>query len=276
MKTKTVAPFLKWVGGKRQLMPYIKEMLPDTFSTYFEPFVGGGAVLFDLQPEKAIINDYNAELVNVYNCIKNKPQELIKDLKKHKNESEYFYALRLLDRKEGFQKLSDIKKASRVIYLNKTCYNGLYRVNASGEFNSPFGRYKKPNIVNEETILAVSEYLNSGDVGILNCDFEEAVRSAKKDDFVYFDPPYDPVSKSASFTGYVSGGFGREEQVRLRDLCDKLDKAGVKFMLSNSATAFIEDLYKAYDVVHVKANRFINSNAQKRGAINEVIIRNYG
>ncbi|MFT5884119.1 MAG: DNA adenine methylase [Arcticibacterium sp.] len=276
MKNKSVAPFLKWVGGKRQLMPYIKEMLPDTFSTYFEPFVGGGAVLFDLQPKKAVINDYNTELVNVYECIKDKPNELIKELKKHKNESDYFYDLRLLDRKEGFHKLSNIKKASRVIYLNKTCYNGLYRVNSSGEFNSPFGRYKKPNIVNEATILAVSDYLNSSDVSIFRGDFEEAVKSAKKGDFVYFDPPYDPVSKSASFTGYVKGGFDKEEQIRLRDLCNELHTKGVKFMLSNSDTPFIEDLYKAYEVVHVKANRFINSNAQKRGAINELIIRNYG
>ncbi|MGB0880933.1 MAG: DNA adenine methylase [Polaribacter sp.] len=274
-KNKLISPFLKWVGGKRQLMPAIKELIPKNYSNYYEPFIGGGAVLFNLQPKKAVINDFNKELINVYKTIKENPEALISDLKTHKNESDYFYDLRALDREENFKNLSTIKKASRVIYLNKTCYNGLYRVNNSGEFNSPFGRYKNPNIVNETTIKAVSKYLNTSDITILNNDFEEALKGIKKESFVYFDPPYDPVSTSSNFTGYVQGGFDIYEQVRLKDLCDTLDKKGVKFLLSNSATQFIEDLYKDYKISYVKANRSINSNGKKRGEIDEVLIRNY-
>lgn len=274
-KNKLIAPFLKWVGGKRQLMPAIKELIPKKYTNYYEPFIGGGAVLFELQPKKAVINDFNEELINVYQTIKENPEELILDLKTHKNESDYFYDLRALDREDNFENLSNIKKASRVIYLNKTCYNGLYRVNNSGEFNSPFGRYKNPNIVNETTIRAVSKYLNTNKITILNRDFEEALNGIKKGSFVYFDPPYHPVSASSNFTGYVQGGFDMYEQVRLRDLCNKLNEKGVNFLLSNSATQFIEDLYKDYKISYVKANRSINSNAKKRGEIDEVLIRNY-
>lgn len=266
-KNKLIAPFLKWVGGKRQLMPAINGLLPKNYTNYYEPFIGGGALLFDLQPKNAVINDFNQELINVYQTIKDSPEELITDLKTHKNESDYFYDLRALDRENGFNELSNIKKASRIIYLNKTCYNGLYRVNNSGEFNSPFGRYKNPNIVNEITIRAVSKYLNNSDITIINKDFEEALEDIKKGSFVYFDPPYHPVSDSSNFTGYIQGGFDMFEQVRLRDLCDKLNKNGVKFLLSNSATQFIEDLYKDYEISYVKANRSINSNATKRGEI---------
>lgn len=274
-KNKLIAPFLKWVGGKRQLMPAIKELIPKNYTNYYEPFIGGGAVLFDLQPKNAVINDFNEELINVYQTIKENPEELISDLKTHKNESDYFYDLRALDREDNFENLSNIKKASRVIYLNKTCYNGLYRVNNSGEFNSPFGRYKNPNIVNETTIRAVSKYLNTNKITILNGDFEEALKGIKKGSFVYFDPPYHPVSASSNFTGYVQGGFDIYEQVRLRDLCNKLNEKGINFLLSNSATQFIEDLYEDYKISYVKANRSINSNAKKRGEIDEVLIRNY-
>ena len=274
-KNKLVAPFLKWVGGKRQLMPTITELMPKNFTDYYEPFVGGGAVLFHTQPKNAVINDLNEDLINVYNTIKKNPEELIKDLKTHKNESEYFYDLRILDRTEGFEKLSNIKKASRIIYLNKTCFNGLYRVNNSGEFNSPFGRYKNPNIVNEITIRAVSKYLNNNKIQIFSKDYEEVLENIEKGSFVYFDPPYHPVSKSSSFTGYIQGGFDMYDQTRLRDLCIKLDKKGIKFMLSNSAVPLIEDIYKEFNITYVKANRSINSNGRKRGEVDEVIIRNY-
>ena len=274
-KNRLITPFLKWVGGKRQLMPAINELLPKKYTSYYEPFVGGGAVLFEIQPKKAIISDFNSELVNTYNVIKNQPEELIEDLKTHTNESEYFYNIRSLDRQEDFEKLSDVKKASRVIYLNKTCYNGLYRVNNSGEFNSPFGKYKNPNIVNDVTIRAVSKYFNANDITIINGDFENALKNIRKGAFVYFDPPYDPVSKSSNFTGYVQGGFNIFDQIRLRELCDKLDKKGVKFLVSNSATQFILDQYSGYNITFVKANRAINSNASKRGEVDEVLIRNY-
>ena len=232
-------------------------------------------MLFEIQPKKAIVNDFNSDLVNTYNVIKNQPEKLIEDLKTHINDSEYFYNIRALDRKEDFDQLSDIKKASRMIYLNKTCYNGLYRVNNSGEFNSPFGKYKNPNIVNDVTIRAVSRFLNANDITIINGDFESVLKNIRKGAFVYFDPPYDPVSKSSNFTGYVQGGFNMFDQVRLKDLCDKLDKKGVKFLVSNSATQFILDQYSDYNVAFVKANRAINSDASKRGEVDEVLIRNY-
>lgn len=275
-KNTSIAPVLKWVGGKRQLMPAIQELIPKNYKHYYEPFIGGGAVFFYLQPSKAVINDFNEELMNVYQTIKEHPEELIFDLKTHRNESNYFYDLRALDREESFENISNVKKASRVIYLNKTCYNGLYRVNNSGEFNSPFGRYKNPNIVNEATIRAVSKYLNTNNITILNGDFEEALKGIKKESFVYLDPPYHPVSVSSNFTGYVQERFDISQQVRLRDVCNKLNEKGVHFLLSNSATQFIEDLYKDYKIRYVKANRSINSNAKKRGEVDEVLIRNYG
>lgn len=271
-----VTPFVKWVGGKRQLLPDILANLPLQYNTYAEPFIGGGAVLFKLQPKKAIINDFNGELINLYLTIKNNLEELLADLKKHENTPEYFYEIRGLDRKEDFREMDAIRRASRVIYLNKTCYNGLYRVNSSGEFNAPFGKYKNPNIVNENTLRAVSAYLNENDIEIYCGDFEEAVKKLKNGDFVYFDPPYDPVSKSANFTGYVEGGFGTRDQQRLRDVCKKLDKKGVHFLVSNSDTAFIREQYDAFNLVEVKAKRSINSDSRKRGAVRELLIKNYG
>lgn len=274
-KNKLVAPFLKWVGGKRQLIPEIVKLMPKKYNNYYEPFVGGGALFFHLQPKNAIINDLNKELIDTYKVIKENVEDLIVDLKTHQNDSDYFYKIRALDRTDNYKNLSLIKKASRILYLNKTCYNGLYRVNGAGEFNVPFGKYKNPNIVNEITLRAVSKYLNNHEVKILNKDFVEIFKDVEKKDFVYFDPPYDPISKSSNFTGYVQGGFDEAAQERLRDLCNALDKKGVKFLLSNSATDFIKGLYKDYKINYVKAKRHINSNAQKRGAIDEVLIKNY-
>ncbi|MGG3689052.1 DNA adenine methylase [Caldifermentibacillus hisashii] len=275
-KSRVIQPFLKWAGGKRQLLPEIRKYIPKRMGTYYEPFLGGGAVLFDLQPKKAVINDINSELINTYLVIKNNVDELIEDLRKHENTSDYYYKIRDLDRdKNRFSKLSDVEKASRLIFLNKTCFNGLFRVNSQGQFNVPFGRYKNPNIVNEFVLRAVSHYLNNNEVKILNGDFADAVSSAKKGDFVYFDSPYDPVSETASFTGYTLGGFNKDEQIRLRDLFVDLDKRGCKVLLSNSATDFIKDLYKDYHIEIVSATRNINSIATKRGKIDEVLVMNY-
>ncbi|MGP5121135.1 DNA adenine methylase [Psychrobacter alimentarius] len=274
-KNKLVMPFLKWVGGKRQLISDIEPLIPSKISTYYEPFIGGGAVLLNQQPKKAVINDYNAELINVYEVVRDNVDELIEDLAMHENESEYFYKIRLQDREEGFDKLSALKRASRVIYLNKTCFNGLYRVNSSGEFNTPFGRYKSPNIVNEPVLRAVSKYLQNNDIQLLSGDFEDALKGARKGAFVYLDPPYDPLSKSSNFTGYVEGGFGSDQQERLRDVCIKLHQKGVNFLLSNSATPFIKGLYKDFEIIEVGAKRHINSVASKRGEVTEVLVRNY-
>ena len=274
---KLVAPFLKWVGGKRQLMPSIVEHLPENINEhkYIEPFIGGGAVLFNLQPKNAIINDFNEELINVYQVIKNNLDELIADLKKHKNEAEYFYSIRSLDRNGEFKKLTAVQRASRIIFLNKTCFNGLYRVNNAGEFNSPFGRYKNPNIVNEPTLKAVNKFLNSNNIEIISGDYSEILKNADKKCFVYLDPPYHPISESSNFTGYVQGGWNIYDQVDLKTACDELHKKGVKFLLSNSSAEFIKDLYKDYKITIVKANRAINSNGADRGEVDEVLIRNY-
>lgn len=277
MKNPLVNPVVKWVGGKRQLLNELLPLIPDKFSSYCEPFFGGGAVLFALQPSSAIINDLNSDLITMYQVIKNNVDGLIEDLYTYKNTSEYFYHIRDIDRdKAKYDELSDLQKASRLIYLNKTCYNGLFRVNSAGEFNTPFGHYKNPNIINEPVLRAVSGYFNKAKIKFFNQDFEVVLNTMRKGSFVYLDPPYDPVSNSASFTGYNKGGFDRDEQVRLKCCCDKLNKKGIKFMLSNSATEFIKDLYKDYDITIVKATRAINSDGAKRGAVEEVIIRNYG
>jgi DNA adenine methylase len=275
-KKAILQPFLKWAGGKRQLLPIIREYVPKEYKTYYEPFLGAGAVLFALRPAKAVINDLNWELINCYRVIKDSLAELLTDLAKHKNDEDYYYQIRDLDRTGEFQNLSAVTRASRIIFLNKTCYNGLFRVNSDGQFNVPFGRYKKPKIVDEAVLRAVSSYLNKNDIQIMNKDFAAAVERAEKGDFVYFDPPYDPVSNTSSFTGYNLHGFSRDEQKRLRDVFRILDKKGCFVLLSNSATDFILDLYKDYKVVTVEANRAINSVPTGRGKVNEVLVMNYG
>lgn len=276
-KNKLVAPFLKWVGGKRQLLPKIIEHLPNNLRKlkYYEPFIGGGAVLFHLQPDNAVINDSNKELINVYIVVKNYLEELIIDLKKHKNSSEYFYQIRGLDRTAEFSKLTNVQKASRIIYLNKTCFNGLYRVNRAGEFNAPFGRYKNPNIVNEPTLKAVNKYLNKKNISINSGDYSDILKQANENSFVYLDPPYHPISVNSNFTGYVRGGWNMFDQVRLRESCDQLNEKGAKFLLSNSSAQFIKDQYENYNIITVKAIRAINSNGSERGKIDEVLIKNY-
>ncbi len=273
---KSVVPFVKWVGGKRQLLNEIEKHIPERFSRYYEPFIGGGAVLFHVQPRNAVINDSNEELVNLYNIIKETPEELIKDLKKHRNEEKYFYKVRGIDREKAkYLKLSDIERASRIIFLNKTCYNGLFRVNSSGEFNSPFGRYKNPNIINAIKLRAVSSYLSKNNIKILNTDYEKSLSNIRKGAFVYFDPPYDPISNSSNFTGYTKNGFDKTEQQRLKKVCDRLNNRKVKFLLSNSSTEFIRDLYKDYPIFPIKAKRSINSKGGGRGAITEILVKNY-
>ena len=276
-KNKLVVPVVKWVGGKRQLLDEITPLLPKRITSYCEPFLGGGAVLFSIQPTRAIVNDLNQDLITVYEVIRDDVESLRESLKNHENTAEYFYAIRDMDRdKEVYQAMSKVERASRLIYLNKTCYNGLFRVNSSGEFNSPFGHYKNPNIVNEPILRAVSKYFGASNITFYSEDFAETLKRVRKGGFVYLDPPYDPVSDTASFTGYNKGGFDRNEQIRLKQCCDELTRRGVKFMLSNSATEFIKELYGEYEITIVKAKRAINSDASKRGAIEEVLIRNYG
>jgi DNA adenine methylase len=274
-KNELLRPFLKWAGGKRQLLPELRRYLPRQLRRYFEPFLGGGAVLFHLQPKWAVVNDINEELINTYRVIQNNVEGLVAALSQHLNEREYYYRLRDLDRSERFSELTDVERAARIIYLNKTCYNGLFRVNSQGQFNVPFGDYKNPKIVDEVVLRAVSYYLNSNDITFLQVDFEEALREAGKGDFVYLDPPYDPVSNTASFTGYNLDGFGRDEQIRLKAVVDDLTRRHCRVLLSNSATDFITDLYRDYTVVVTGATRVINSDATRRGKVDEVLVLNY-
>ena len=275
-KNLLLSPILKWVGGKRQLLSEIIPLIDESCDNYVEPFIGGGAVLFRLQPKKAIINDYNTELINVYRTVRDDLDGLVALLKEHEkyNSSDYYYEVRALDRTPDFDKMSNLEKAARIIYLNKTWYNGLYRVNSLGQFNSPYGRYKNPNIVNEVVLRAISKYLNRNEISIRSGDYKDVLNDIEKNSFVYLDPPYMPISSSSSFTGYTEGGFGYDKQVELKEECDKLNSKGVHFLQSNSDCEEIRELYKDYRIKVVKAKRAINSDAKKRGQINEVLIYN--
>ncbi len=272
-------PFVKWVGGKRQLLAQFRKLNlypPELFDIktgkYFEPFVGGGAVFFDLLPEKGFLSDLNKELVTTYNVIKNDVDVLITSLKKHKTDKEYFLKIRAQDPNE----LSDLNVASRFIFLNRTCFNGMYRVNSKGGFNVPYGKYNNPLICDEDNLKKVSKALQG--IEIKHQDYKEVLKKAKKGDFVYFDPPYYPVSKTASFTSYTSEAFLDKEQIELKNTFVKLHKRGCFVMLSNSDTPFINKIYsepKGLRITKVHAGRAINSNASKRGKITEVLITNY-
>ncbi len=271
-------PFLKWAGGKRQLLPVIKGYFPKRFTQYYEPFVGAGAVLFYLQPNQGVINDTNSELINCYQVIKRNPEKLLKLCQEHRenNSKEHYYWLREQDRKDDFKDRSPVERAARIIYLNKTCFNGLFRVNSSGQFNVPYGKYSNPLITDSAVVRAVSDYLNQRDISILEGDFEKAVSNARKGAFIYFDPPYHPLSDTSSFTGYSVNGFGEDEQIRLKEVCDKLSERGCQVLVSNSSASFIKELYcdPKYEIVEVKASRAINTVASKRGRIKELLIYN--
>lgn len=266
-------PIVKWVGGKRQLMFELLKNMPKDYNRYFEPFIGGGALFFELQPNNAYISDMNEELINLYQVVRDNVDELITNLQKHDISKEYFMEIRNIDRTEEYQNWSDIKKASRFIYLNRTCFNGMYRVNSKGEFNVPFGHYKNPRILDENNLINCSHLLQRTE--IKQADFSEILKKVKKGDFVYFDPPYVPLSETSSFTSYTKDGFDIDMQFKLRDVCDELDFMGVKFLLSNSDTKLVNELYENYNIKKVFASRQINANADGRGKITEVLVRNY-
>ncbi|WP_341757539.1 DNA adenine methylase [Candidatus Tisiphia endosymbiont of Ditula angustiorana] len=260
-------PFVKWVGGKRSLIKELSTRTPQTYKRYYEPFVGGGALLFALTPSSATISDINLDLVITYAVIKNNPQELIKLLTKHKVNhcEEYYYKIR-----KQFINDNDVEVAGRFIYLNKTCYNGLYRVNNKGEFNVPMGKYKNPAIVDETNIIACSKLLQN--VDIQHQDFSEI--SPNKGDFVYIDPPYHPINNK-SFTKYTKLDFTEIDQIKLYQKCKELNDKGVYFMLSNSNIQFIKHMYKDFYIEIIEVPRTINCKANGRKNAEEVLIRNY-
>lgn len=271
-------PFVKWAGGKRQILNELKKYVPEEFGTYYEPFVGGGALLFELSPKKAVINDFNEELMNTYSVLcdedKFKKMCIILNHYEANHSEEFFYEIRNKDRnKRAFSRLSDYTRAARTIYLNKACFNGLYRVNSKNEFNVPFGKKLRVNTYDGSNLITVSNYLTMNDIKILCTDFEKAVLEAKKGDFVYFDPPYD--SDTETFNSYTEDGFSKDEQRRLAEVFKNLADRGVYVMLSNHNTTLINELYKDYHIHHIEAKRNINANGKKRGKVEEVIITNY-
>lgn len=276
----TPKPFVKWAGGKRQLIPILNENLPKSFGTYHEPFLGGGALLFHIltqkQEQKCSISDLNSDLVLTYTTIRDRIDDLIISLKKHeknyqKDSKSYYYHVR-----ENTPK-NEIEKTSRLLFLNRTCFNGLYRVNNKGKFNVPLGKYSNPNIVNEDNLRSVSKILQLSKVSIQCRDFESVQRSAKKDDLIYFDPPYQPVSKTSNFTSYTNKDFTYDDLSRLFDLCTKLDEKGCKVLLSNSNSEEVSEMFskKPWKTNKIQANRSINSNSKKRTGHFELLIKNY-
>lgn len=272
---KEIPLFVKWAGGKKQLLNQFKQFFPEKIDRYFEPFVGGGAIAFYIiknhNPKEVIISDVNEELINAYNVIKSNVDELIDLLKEYKlkHNKETYYSIRV----EDPSLLSNVSRAARFIYLNKTCFNGLYRVNSKGQFNVPMGSYKNPSILTEKNLREISQLLKN--VKIKTESFEKVLNYAKKEDFIYLDPPYYPLKKGKSFTTYTKDNFLEKEQKQLADVFWKLDKKGCKVMLSNSDTSFIKNLYGNYNISIVKASRMINCEGSGRGKINEIVVTNY-
>jgi DNA adenine methylase len=272
-------PFVKWVGGKRQLINQFKNLgllSPKDFdfenNKYFEPFIGGGAVFFEILPKNSIISDMNIELIKTYQTIKDNVEKLIDSLKKHKNNKEYFLEIR----RKSITELDDLSIASRFIYLNKTAFNGMFRVNSRGEYNVPYGKYSNPLICDEDNLLNVSSVLQN--VEIYHRDYSEVKKFAQKGDFIYFDPPYYPLNKTSSFTSYTKEGFLESTQVELRNIFEELSSKGCYVLLSNSDTDFIRNIYKDIKNVNIQqvfAGRAINSDSSKRGKITELVISNY-
>ncbi len=266
-------PFLKWAGGKSQLLSTFEKFYPKSFNRYFEPFLGGGAVFFSLAARnhglKAVISDCNEELINCYLMLRDNPDEVIEELREHRNDIHYFYKIRELVSEE----LDDAERAARMIFLNKTCFNGLYRVNRKGQFNVPFGRYKNPKLVDVQNIHAVSRVLANAQ--IVCQPFEKVVSKARQNDFVYLDPPYHPLSATSNFTGYTKGAFNFADQERLAEVFQSLSQKGCHVMQSNSDIPAIRELYSGFRIETVQAHRAINCNGEKRGRINELLILNY-
>jgi DNA adenine methylase len=279
-------PFLKWAGGKSQLLQQYRDLLPKRFQNYYEPFLGGGAVFFHLfetkrPPARSFLMDINLELINVYRCVKDEVQLLIDQLTVHEAEhtqhgKEYYYDIRSQQAapEVWFDNGNNIERAARFIYLNKTCFNGLYRENLKGHFNVPIGSYKKPPILDPDLLHAASHALRNAQIEAQSFEvILEHATTAK--DFVYFDPPYFPISDTSKFTSYSRGSFNAEDQIRLRDTFQALADRRVKVMLSNSDCPFIRDLYQGFNIHTIHASRHINSKGSKRGKITEVLVTSY-
>lgn len=277
---KEMRPFVKWAGGKTQILGKIKALLPERWNRYYEPFIGGGALLFSIAPNDFVINDMNGELISVYRCFCDDSlfSQFIEELKKHdlNHSEEYYLKIRAMDREPNFASYPVYVRAARMVYLNKACFNGLYRVNSKGFFNVPSGKKITVNAYNEGNANAIHKYFKTSKATILQGDYSKAVSSAQTGDFVYFDPPYDTFKeKDNGFTSYTEDGFGRQQQRELADVYKDLSKRGVKCMLSNHNTVLINELYKGFNIHVITAKRMINSDANGRGDVEEVLVTNY-
>ena len=262
-------PIVKWAGGKTRLLDALTERMPKTFGRYFEPFFGGGAVFFSLSPLSASLSDINEELIILYTCVRDSVETLIPELQRHPYEKDHYYWMRSRDP----ETLTKVERAARTLYLNRTCFNGLYRVNRRGQFNVPMGRYRNPTICDPGKLRRASAALTN--VTLTHAGFETTMAEPQAGDFVYFDPPYQPISKTANFTSYTAGAFAEEDQARLADTFTDLTERGVHCMLSNSDTPLIQELYKDFRVDVVLAPRLISRKASGRRPVREVIVRNY-
>lgn len=280
----TAKPFVKWIGGKRQLLPDLEARLPAKLDVYFEPFLGGGALFFHLahRINQAYLSDKNEELITAYKAIQTNPRHLIEELSKHKNTQEHFQQIRDADRDVDYRwNWTPIQKAARFIYLNKTCFNGLYRVNSDGQFNAAFGNYSNPKIVDAENIFACNSVLCRPGVFVDAKNYLSVASEIKsltnlgRDVFVYIDPPYVPVSVTSQFTQYTKDGFSMQDQLALRDYCNELTRLGVKWMQSNSSAPIVFDLYKQYQIDTISAKRVVSASVSGRAPVTETIIRNY-
>ncbi len=276
---ETLHPIVKWAGGKTQLLDKLTAKCPKKFNKYYEPFIGGGALLFAIQPAHPVINDTNKELIAVYKCLRNQKwyEKMIAKIDEYQDNhsEENYYKVRNLDRTQAYKTMKIYDKAARTIYLNKTCFNGLYRVNSKGYFNVPFNGNLQPNCYDEYNISKTHKYIKKRKPVILMEDFEKAVSTAKKGDFVYFDPPYDTLENKDSFTTYTKDNFGKAEQARLAKVFKELSDKGVYVMASNHNTTYVNELYQGFNIEVVEARRSINSKADGRGNVEEVIITNY-
>jgi DNA adenine methylase len=278
----SASPFVKWAGGKTQLLSQYEAYFPLAFRRYLEPFVGGGAVFFHLANQgrlagkpPTILMDHLEELINCYCVVQNQVEGLIVALQAHephKREASYFYEVRNWDRSPGYAQRSAVERAARLIFLNRTCYNGLYRVNQRGQFNVPFGRYRNPTICDADNLRAVHKALQG--VTLLVADVSHCLDLARAGDFVYLDPPYHPLSDTAHFTSYTASDFGAEDQRRLAEVFRELDRCGCQVLLSNSHTELVRELYEGYEQIEVQAARAISSRADGRGAISELLVTN--
>lgn len=274
-------PFLKWAGSKTQLLQKYEPLFPATFKNYIEPFVGGGSVFLFLHAKgrlrgRVILNDSNEELINCYYVVQKHVEELIQKLWEHdakKMDKKYYDGIRDLDRDGSIKRMTRVERAARTIFLNRTCYNGLYRVNALGQFNVPYGKHKNPRVCDEDNLRAVSRALQG--VQLYVVDFEGCLQLARRGDFVYLDPPYHPLNSTSYFTNYTKENFEEDAQKRLARMVQVLDKRGCKVMLSNSDTELVRELYRSYELHELKASRVISSKASSRGGVSELVIVNY-